>query len=193
MTLHINSMEVLQKQTSELTQTHRCVGVLDAMPVILHSWGVTKPRVIVLTCAFNVKVLYGHLKTFGNSSVRLLLWDRPLWPRTTTKSKVLPFPAGQFYLQWNSEMGKPEFFTTLLYMDARILKTTKKNPCRLPRGFWEAPVTAQLNGHLTGDHINSNPHSSAHLMCGVLCNKHLRKESSQLIPALQICCPERDT
>lgn len=167
------------------------------MTVTLHSRGVTKSRVTVLTCAFNVKVLYEHLKTFGNSSVRLLLWDRPLWPRTTTKSKVLPFPAGQFYLQWNSEMGKREFFTTLLYMDARILKTTKKNPADLPgdkpRGFWEAPVTAQRNGHLTGDHITSNPHSSAYLMCGVLCKKHLRKESSQLIPALQICCPERDT
>lgn len=69
MTFLIDSMEELQKQT----QTHRCVGVLDAMPVILHSRGVTKSRVIVLTCAFNVKVLYGHLKTFGNSSVRLPL------------------------------------------------------------------------------------------------------------------------
>ena len=42
------------------------------------------------------------------------------------KSKGLPSPAGPFYLQWNSEMGKPEFFTTLICMDVGSLKTPAK-------------------------------------------------------------------
>lgn len=108
--------------------TDKFVGVLDVTPVLLHNHGVTTSGVTVLTHAFNVKVLYGPLKMFGSSSFRLLFWDRPLWPRTTTKSKALPSPAGPFYLQWNSEMGKPEFFTTLIYMELGILKTpTKRN------------------------------------------------------------------